>query len=132
MKYMKPKEAAALIGLKDRRNRRKAMTTKAEQSTMESNRDQFVKQFAEETGVSPVTATLIWHLKQAYRLLHEDECWQSYRDFTVRESREIDRAFKQFASDLPPLEGTRAEEWDRLFKEVLSREEGANSKEVGE
>jgi hypothetical protein len=129
MKYLKPKEA----WMKDRRTRRKAMPLKPEQSTsMESNRDQFAKQFVEETGVSAVTATIIWHLKQAYRLLHDDECWQSYRDFNGRDSREINYAFKDLASAVPPPEGTRAEWWDRLFKEVLSREEGANSKEAEE
>lgn len=101
-------------------------------TTMESNRDQFVKQFVEETGVSPAAATIIWHLKQAFRLLHDDEYWASYRDFNRRDFWEIDYAFKNFVSALPPLDCTRAEYRERLFKEVLSREEGSNSKEVEE
>ena len=84
------------------------MTIKAEQSTMESKHDQFVKQFVDETGVSPATATIIWHLNQASRLLCQDDSWIEYRDFTGYESREIDIAFRRFASGLPPLEGTLA------------------------
>ena len=109
------------------------MTTKAEdQSTMESKHDQFVKEFVDVYGVSSVAATIIWHIKQAIRLLHDDEHWASYRDFNRRDSWEIDYAFRNLASAVPPPDCTRAEKWERLFKEVLSREEGANSDEVEE
>ncbi len=114
------------------------MTIKAEQSTMESKHDQFVKQFVDETGVSPVTATIIWHLKQAYRLLHEDDSWLVYREFTSFESWEIDYAFKSFASALPPLEGTLAaeEEWKKsledLKKNLEAEKKRQNSEGVGE
>ena len=107
------------------------MTIKAEQSTMESKHDQFVKRFVDETGVSPVTATIIWHLKQAHRLLHEDDSWLAHRDFTGRDSSEIDYAFKNFASALPPLEGTLAaeEEWKKMLEAEKKRQ---NSEGVGE
>lgn len=108
------------------------MTTKAEQSTMESKHDQFVKEFVDVYGVSPVAATIIWHIKQARRLLHDDVYWASYRDFNRRDSFEINHAFKDLASAVPPPDCTREEKWERLFKEVLSREEGANSDEVEE
>lgn len=72
------------------------MTTKAEQSTMESKHDQFVKQFVEETGVSPAAASVCWHLNQSFKLLQ--------RDFSGQESREIDATFKRVYSVLPPLE----------------------------
>jgi hypothetical protein len=68
------------------------MPLKPEQSaTMVSHHDEFVKQFVDETGVSPAAATIIWHLSQAFRGLY----WQR-EDFRDHEFREIDRAFDTF------------------------------------
>jgi len=118
------------------------MTIKAEQSPMESKHDQFVKQFVEETGVSSVAATIIWHLKQAYRLLHDDEYWQSCRDFDRRDSRELNYAFKNLVPAVPPPEGTLAAEQEAEqelekaiedFKKRLEAEKKRQtSEEVGE
>lgn len=49
----------------------------------------------------------------------------------VRDSSEIDYAFKNFASALPPLEGTLAaeEEWKKMLEAEKKRQ---NSEGVGE
>lgn len=106
------------------------MTTKAEdQSTMESKHDQFLKRFMEETGVSPAAAGVVWHLRQAYRLLHQDVHWATYRDFTPRDSREIDIAYRNFAAAIPPLEGYTSEKCGpECFCHI---QEEANGKGVG-
>jgi hypothetical protein len=118
------------------------MTTKAEQSTLQSKHDQFVKQFADETGVSPVAATIIWHIKQAFRLLHDDVYWRSPRDFNRRDSFEINYAFKNLVSAVPPPEGTLAaeqkaeQELEKAIEDFKKRLEAEKkrqtSEEVGE
>ena len=110
------------------------MTIKAEQSPMESKHDQFVKQFVEETGVSSVAATIIWHLKQAYRLLHDDEYWQSCRDFDRRDSRELNYAFKDLASAVPPPEGTLAaeQELEKAIEDFKKRLEAEKKRQTSE
>ena len=108
------------------------MNTDAEQSTMQSNHDDFVKRFTDEIGVSAVAATIIWHTKQASRWLHDDVYWRSYRNFDGRDSFEVNYAFKDLASAVPPPDCTREERLERIFNEVRSGEEGANSNEVEE
>lgn len=118
------------------------MPLKPEQSTMESKHDQFVKQFIDETGVSPVAATIIWHIKQANRLLHDDEHWASEREFDPRDSREINYAFKNLLFAVPPPEGTLAAEQEaeqelekaieHLKKRLETEKERQNSEEAGE
>jgi hypothetical protein len=94
------------------------MPLKPEQSTtMESNHDEFVKQFIDETGVRPATATMIWHLNQAYRFLY----WEEPENFKDSECWEIEQAFRRVAS-VRPLEGAlRAEKKFRKSVKEIER-----------
>ena len=95
------------------------MPLKPEQSTtMESNHDEFVKQFSEETGVRSATATMIWHLNQAYRFLY----WEEPENFKDSECREIEQAFRRVASARPFEGALRAEKKFRKRVEELIKE----------
>jgi hypothetical protein len=81
--------------------------------------------FLAEARVTP-TIEVIWHLRQAAWLLRQEDII-SYWDF-----RDVEDVLKSVYAAMPPWEGTRAEMWERLFKEALSREEEPNSKGTGE
>jgi hypothetical protein len=81
--------------------------------------------FLAEARVTTVIE-VCWHLRQAAWLLRDMdsiEKWDSY---------DVEAALKNVHAAMPPSDGTRAEKMERLFKEVLSREEEPNSKGTGE
>lgn len=81
--------------------------------------------FLAEARVTTVIE-VCWHLRQAAWLLRQEDSI-SYWDY-----RDVEEVLKSVYAAMPPWEGTRAEMWERLFKEVLSREEEPNSKGTGE